>query len=90
MEISLDEDDEVTDIREQMFHNTVREQIVSSFFDHSTIIVIIIICIPLHYVAKKKEHNEIPTDNSVSCLFGRNDTTWCFCFIQNVCMCLWH
>lgn len=29
MEIGLDEDDEVTDIREQMFHNTVREQIVS-------------------------------------------------------------
>ncbi|XP_031619913.1 protein Lilipod [Contarinia nasturtii] len=28
MEISLDEDDEVTDIREQMFHNTVREQII--------------------------------------------------------------
>lgn len=31
MEIGLDEDDEVTDIREQMFHNTVREQIVSYF-----------------------------------------------------------
>ncbi|XP_055324901.1 protein Lilipod isoform X2 [Sitodiplosis mosellana] len=28
MEIGLDEDDEVTDIREQMFHNTVREQII--------------------------------------------------------------
>lgn len=25
----MDEDDEVTDIREQIFHNTVREQIVS-------------------------------------------------------------
>lgn len=31
MDIGLDEDDEVTDIREQMFHNTVREQIVSNF-----------------------------------------------------------
>lgn len=31
MDIGLDEDDEVTDIREQIFHNTVREQIVSDF-----------------------------------------------------------
>lgn len=29
MEIGPDEDDEFTDIREQIFHNTVREQIVS-------------------------------------------------------------
>lgn len=29
MDIGIDEDDEVTDIREQIFHNTVREQIVS-------------------------------------------------------------
>lgn len=29
MDIGLEEDDEVTDIREQMFHNSVREQIVS-------------------------------------------------------------
>lgn len=34
MEISLDEDDEVTDIREQIFHNTVREQIVSNEILH--------------------------------------------------------
>lgn len=26
----MDEDDEIPDIREQIFHNTVREQIVSS------------------------------------------------------------
>lgn len=31
MDIGLDEDDEITDIREQIFHNTVREQIVSTF-----------------------------------------------------------
>lgn len=31
MEIGPDEDDEFTDIREQIFHNTVREQIVSVF-----------------------------------------------------------
>lgn len=30
MEIAPDEDDEFTDIREQIFHNTVREQIVSN------------------------------------------------------------
>lgn len=29
VDIGLDEDDEITDIREQIFHNTVREQIVS-------------------------------------------------------------
>lgn len=29
LDIGLDEDDEITDIREQIFHNTVREQIVS-------------------------------------------------------------
>lgn len=35
----MDEDDEVTDIREQIFHNTVREQIVSNIsyiFDWSS------------------------------------------------------
>lgn len=29
MDIGPDEDDDFTDIREQIFHNTVREQIVS-------------------------------------------------------------
>lgn len=32
--MELDEDDEVTDIREQIFHNTVREQIVSKFVEY--------------------------------------------------------
>jgi hypothetical protein len=32
--MDLDEEDEVTDIREQMFHNTVREHIVSSWNLH--------------------------------------------------------
>lgn len=36
MEIGLDDDDEVPDIREQMFHNTVREQIVSTFIQLKT------------------------------------------------------
>lgn len=32
MDIGPDEDDDFTDIREQIFHNTVREQIVSRLF----------------------------------------------------------
>lgn len=34
MDIGQDEDDDFTDIREQIFHNTVREQIVSNKNNH--------------------------------------------------------
>lgn len=89
MEIGLDEDDEVTDIREQMFHNTVREQIVSSSSDHSTIIIIIMHSVTLRYEKKTEHYSEFQLKILWSVFLAETIRRGVFFYSQRVCVCLW-